>query len=74
MCTLEASSDVPLASTVPSALISLPILTSDSDAVPLDFVYEVVESTMMVRLNPSGLVIVTVSPLTSVTVPTNTGN
>ena len=74
MCTLEASSDVPLASTVPSALISLPILTSDSDAVPLDFVYEVVESTMMVRLNPSGSVIVTVSPLTSVTVPTNTGN
>lgn len=74
MCTLEASSDVPLASTVPSALISLPTLTSDSDAVPLDFVYEVVESTMMVRLNPSGSVIVTVSPLTSVTVPTNTGN
>ena len=74
MCTLEASSDVPLASTVPSALISLPILTSDSDAVPLDFVYEVVESTTMVRLNPTGSVIVTVSPSTCVTVPTNTGN
>ena len=74
MCTLEASSDVPLASTVPSALISLPTLTSESDAVPLDFVYEVVESTTMVRLNPTGSVIVTVSPSTCVTVPTNTGN
>jgi hypothetical protein len=63
-----------LASTAPSALIWLPTLTSESDAVPLDFEYEVDESTAMVRVNPWGSVIVIVSPLTPVTVPTNTGN
>lgn len=74
MTTLEASSDVRLVSTEPWALMTLPTVTSLSVEESPDLVKVVDEPTKIVRLNPSGSLMVMVSPLTAVTVPNRTGS